>query len=202
MAIDFDHTIAAARIAPYTDKTPEEIFSLFFDSGIIARFEAGLILPDAFFQEVTRILNLKLGYRDFLPIWNEIFFMSEKNYRVLALARQLRKNYFLALLTNINVLHFEYLKTNFSVFEPFHRVFASCEMGLTKPDPRIYEKVLEVLCVEAKAAFYTDDRPELVTGARSLGIHGFVFIGASQLEQDLTSVGVVVGPEFVHRNPK
>src|SRR3989338_6206829 len=140
--IDFDHMIAAKRISKFTDKTPQEIFNLFFDSVLTALFEEGKITPLNFFSEVKKILNSKLDYAQFLPIWNEIFFLSEKNQAVYNLAKILKDHYKIALLSNINILHFDYLKKNFSIFDAFHNVVTSFESGIRKPDPLIYKKAL------------------------------------------------------------
>ena len=188
--VDFDHMIAAKRISQFTDKTPQEIFNLFFDSGLTALFEEGKITPLNFFSEVKKILNSKLDYAEFLPIWNEIFFLSEKNQAVYNLAKILRDRYKIALLSNINILHFDYLKKNFPVFDAFHNIITSFEMGYRKPDPLIFKKTLHLLEVLPQNAFYTDDRAEFTEEARILGIRGFVFRDAEQLKRDLLGNGI------------
>jgi len=185
--IDFDHMIAAKRISKFTDKTPQEIFNLFFDSELTALFEECKITALNFFSEVKKILNSKLDYAEFLPIWNEIFFLSERNQAVYNLAKILRNHYKIALLSNINILHFDYLKKNFSVFDAFHNIITSFESGIRKPDPLIYRKTLDLLETAPQNAFYSDDRAEFIEKACSLGIRGFVFRGAEQLNKDLLS---------------
>ena len=188
--IDFDHMIAAKRISKFTDKTPQEIFNLFFDSELTALFEEGKITALNFFSEVKKILNSKLDYAQFLPIWNEIFFLSEKNQAVYNLAKILRDRYKIALLSNINILHFDYLKKNFPVFDAFHNIIASFELGYRKPDPLIFQKTLHLLEVLPQNAFYTDDRAEFTEKACILGIRGFVFRDAEQLKRDLSGNGI------------
>jgi len=188
--VDFDHNLAARRIAEFTDKGPEEIFNLFFDSELTGLFEEGRISPLDFFSKIKDTLVLKVGYDSFLPIWNEVFFLSEKNRQVYLLAQALKKKYRLALLSNVNILHFDYLKKEFTVFDVFHHLIASYEIGYRKPHPLIYRQALGTLEAEAGNVFYTDDRPELIEGARALGIRGFVFRGIEQLKQDLSSAGV------------
>ena len=188
--IDFDHSIAAGRISRFTDKRPAEIFNLFFDSGITGMFEEGKIKPREFFLKVKKMISLRLGYNDFVPIWNEIFFLSKKNLQVYKLARSLKKKYRLALLSNINILHLRYLKNNFRIFDAFHYIFASCEMGLRKPDPSIYNKTLKILGFKPGEVFYTDDRYELVKKAQDLGIKSFHFRGVNKLKKDFLSAGV------------
>jgi putative hydrolase of the HAD superfamily len=198
--ISFDHTIAAKRIAPFTDKTEKEIFGLFFDSGITGLFEEGKISPQDFYLKVKEMLNLKLDYENFLPVWNEIFFLTAQNHSVYRIAKGLRGRYKTALLSNINVLHFDYLKQIFPLFDAFDCVLTSFELGRRKPDPLIYHRTIEALGVDSPAkVFYTDDRRELVEKASELGIRGFVFIGAEQLIEDLSKTGIDIKSEI--RNP-
>lgn len=188
--IDFDHTIAAKRISGFTNKTWQEIFSLFFDSPLTGLFEEGKISPQKFFWEVKKMLNLKIKFVEFVPIWNEIFFLSQKNHAVYSLAKFLKRNYKLALISNINILHLEYVKKQFPVFDVFHHIITSCELGVRKPHPLIYHKTLELLTVSPLEVFYTDDRAELVNSAGELGIRGCVFKDLEQLKKDLTQVGI------------
>lgn len=188
--IDFDHTIAAKKISRFTDKTWQEIFNLFFDSALTGLFEEGKISPENFFREVKKMLDLKLDYAEFVPIWNDIFFLTEKNRIIYNLVKGLKRKYKIALLSNINILHFGYLKEKFPVFDVFHYVLTSFEIGVRKPHPLIYEKTLEKLGVSPQNVFYTDDRPELIEKAKELGIRAFIFEDAEHLKQSLIENGI------------
>ncbi len=188
--VDFDHRISARKISALAGKTPEQVFELFFDSALTQDFERGKISPTDFFDGVCRILGLKISFEEFLPIWNQIFFLSEDNKAVYALGKDLKKSYRTALLSNVNVLHLDYLKKNFPVFDIFHDIFASYEMGFIKPNPAIYLKAIAALEVAPEEIFYVDDRPELIKQANELAIRGFIFKGAEQFKLDLASCGV------------
>jgi len=192
--IDFDHRIAAKKAAAFSDKDQEYIFNLFFDSDFTAEFEEGKISPKEFFVKVKKALCLNMDYDKFLPIWNEIFFLSPLNRNAYNIARSLKGRYKLALLTNVNILHFEYIRDNFDIFSIFGRIFTSFELGVQKPSPLIYGAVLKSLGVNPQEVFYTDDRPELVQSARSLGINGFIFKDDEQLKSDLASLNIFLEP--------
>ncbi len=193
--VDFDHMLAAKKILGFTSKSPQEIFNLFFDSGLTNLFEEGKISPQEFFSRVKEALNLRLDYKQFQPIFNEIFFFTERNQAVYNLAKALMNSYKVALLSNINILHFDYLKKNFPVFNAFHSIITSFSLGLRKPHPLIYKKALDILKAAPQNTFYTDDRIELITGARALGIRGFVFKSVEQLKIDLLDNGVSISPK-------
>lgn len=57
----------------------------------------------------------------------------------------------------------------------FDVVLVSYEVGLTKPDARIYELCLEKLGVRSSDALFVDDRPANLEGAARLGIRTLRF---------------------------
>jgi len=189
--VDFDHLRSAQRMAAFCSKTPRQIYDLFFESSATLAFEAGKITPEDFYLQVKQMLDLKLSYVSFEPIWNDIFFLSVKNRSVFSLVNNLRTNYKTAMLSNINILHHEYLKKNFPVFGVFDKVFLSFQLGLVKPDKEIYNLVIRDLGVSPQEIFYTDDRPELVKSAKSLGIRGCVFTDFGQLTRELRDNGII-----------
>ena len=188
--LDFDHRISTRRVKEFTDKSEKEIYELFFDSAVTEIFEEGKIQPVDFFCQVKQALNLKMRFEEFIPVWNEIFFFTEKNRAVYDLASDLKRRYTVVLLSNINIMHFEYVKDNFPILDAFHMVITSFAAKSRKPKSQIYKKALEVLNLPAQDVFYTDDRPELIESARQMGIKSFVFSGVEQLNLDLSNNGV------------
>jgi FMN phosphatase YigB (HAD superfamily) len=188
--ISFDHAIAARRIAKLSHKSLEEIYRLFFDSDLTQHFEEGKLSSQDFFLQVKEMLGLSIEYEEFLPIWNEIFFLTDENHQVYGIAKGLTATHTTALLSNINELHFNYLKARFPVFDVFHHLFASYALGAIKPNPSIYKKALETLKVKPDEAFYVDDRAELIEKASLLGMRAFLYRGPAQLIKDLSSCGI------------
>lgn len=190
--VSFDHKIAAQKILRHSDKGPQDIYNLFFESDITALFESGKVSPKEFFLKIKESLNLKIGFNEFLPIWNNIFFLTPDNIKVQDLAKALSKNYRVAVLSNINILHCRYLKNKYKFFDSLENFFVSHRLGTIKPDPLIYKKVLRFLKVSAEETFYTDDRLDLINKARGLGINSFHFQGIKRLKEDLKSLEIKV----------
>lgn len=59
-------------------------------------------------------------------------------------------------------------------------VIYSYEVGLAKPDPRVYQLLCDRLAVSPGEVVFLDDRPENVTGAGELGIHALLHESAAQ----------------------
>jgi glucose-1-phosphatase len=186
--VDVDAGVAAERVAALGGKP---LCAAFFESSLMSDFETGKLSPEDFFSSVKSLLSLEIGYGEFLQIWNEIFSISEKNLLVRRLVQNLSGNMPVVMLTNTNVLHYEYLiKAWPGLFAPFHHVITSFEAGSRKPEAAIYRVALSRLNCAPEEAFYTDDRPELIEAANRLGIRGSVFAGFEKLKNDLAGEGV------------
>lgn len=188
--VDFNHQLAVERISNFSDKAPDEIYQLFFDSDLTGIFEEGKISGEEFFLRVKEMLKLNLSFEEFLPIWNEIFFLTPNNLAIHRLIKDLKNNYKIVLISNINKLHFEYLRKGIDIFSDFHKIILSFEEGVKKPDPLIYQRALESVSTTAKNAVYTDDRLDLIEAADKLGITGIHFKGIDFLKENLIKLNI------------
>ena len=82
-----------------------------------------------------------------------------------------------ALVTNNAAEFREGWRKSIPVDELFDVVVDSSEEGVRKPDPRIFERTLERLGVEAARAVFLDDYAGNVDAAQALGIRG-VLVGS------------------------
>ena len=74
---------------------------------IITSYEKGQISSVDFYKKIINILSLKnLSFEKFSFIWNDIFSPIKET---IELINSLSKNYELAILSNTNQLHFDYL---------------------------------------------------------------------------------------------
>jgi epoxide hydrolase-like predicted phosphatase len=77
-----------------------------------------------------------------------------------------------ALVTNNAVEFREFWRRSIPLDELFHSVIDSSEVGLRKPDPRIFELALSRLGVPAARAVFLDDYAGNVEAARRVGMLG------------------------------
>lgn len=63
----------------------------------------------------------------------------------------------------------------------FDAVVISCEVGLSKPDPRIYQLCLDRLGLPASATLFVDDRADNIEGAARVGLRTLQFEGPDAL---------------------
>ncbi|MDD4909147.1 MAG: HAD family phosphatase [Candidatus Omnitrophica bacterium] len=186
--LDFDHWRAVDKIARFSPLDKKEIFDVFFDSEYTEKFEEGRVSPRDFFNAIRPRLKLNLGIEQFNSIWNDIFFLTPDNLKVHSLAKLLKKDLFILLISNINILHFEFLKKQFDIFGVFDRIVLSYEVGARKPKPEIYDTALRLSNAGPEEVIYTDDRPDLIAEAGKMGIDCIRFEGARALEEKLNKI--------------
>ncbi|MCH8748430.1 HAD family phosphatase [Patescibacteria group bacterium] len=78
------------------------------------------------------------------------------------------------------------------LYAPFEIIILSHEVGLAKPDPKIYEVAQKQLQVSAAETVFVDDREENITAAIKLGINGILFQDAHHLVADLAELGLEI----------
>lgn len=98
-----------------------------------------------------------------------------KNVALINLIEKLKKDYRIGLLSNIATdwITQEFLTTKEQNL--FDTMVLSYEVGMTKPDPRIYMLTCERLRVSPKEALLIDDQPLYVEAARAEGLHGIIY---------------------------
>jgi epoxide hydrolase-like predicted phosphatase len=85
-----------------------------------------------------------------------------------------------ALVTN-NVAEFgDGWRSLIPVDDLFDAIVDSCQHGVRKPDPRIFERALDELGVTAEHAVFLDDHPANIDAAEAMGIRG-VLVGPDRI---------------------
>ena len=67
----------------------------------------------------------------------------------------------------------DYRIKKFKLHRCYDAFVSSCEVGMRKPDPRIFKLAMGVAQAAPEQCYYFDDRPMLVEAAARLGIHAF-----------------------------
>ncbi len=97
-------------------------------------------------------------------------------------------------LTNWSAETFEVARSRFAFLGLFAGIVVSGEIGMAKPDPRIYHHLLEQFALGAADVVYIDDAPRNVAAARNVGMDAIRFTDAPALRRDLVRRGLPVAP--------
>ncbi|MBI3333749.1 MAG: HAD-IA family hydrolase [Candidatus Omnitrophica bacterium] len=186
--VRFDHMAAARRIAAHAGMGPEELCRIFFESPLVVDHDEGRISTEEFHQSLKRQIGLRLGYEEFLSVWNDIFTPDPESQ---ALVERLIPSYPCYLISNTNRPHFEHARRICPLLDRLHGRVLSYEVGHLKPHPAIYRRALELAKVPPPEILYVDDREDLIEAGRRLGFQAHRFEGADLLRTELERRGAI-----------
>lgn len=177
------------KLAQETGQPVEKVERVVADPTLIEAFELGRLLPRQFLDRLNAQLGLAWTYDRFITAWNSILTENTDTTWVL---QRLRNRYKLLVLTNTNVLHDEYIRQTWPVFNQVHHWIASYQVGFRKPEPQIYQLALRQADVPPHATVYVDDTVEFVEAAEHLGLKAIHFTDGLLLERELRALGLHV----------
>jgi FMN phosphatase YigB (HAD superfamily) len=123
------------------------------------------------------------GFQKYLPdatveeirsAWNSIL-LDFPLYR-LEFLQLLSKKYRLFLLSNTDSIHIDKFQHKVGIsfysdfYQCFEKVYFSYELGMRKPDPEIFNYLIDVLELSPKRTLFIDDKKENTDAAAKLGI--------------------------------
>ncbi len=160
----------------------ETLIQVVFESETAKQASVGLLSEDEHWAAVMRRLHQpESKAADFRA---EFFAGDAIDLALLDTLRGLRKHYKVGLISNAwSGLRPWIVKRKFT--DAFDVMIISAEVGLAKPDPRIYRLALEQLEVAPAESVFLDDFPENVAGARAVGMQAIQFIQPEQALQEL-----------------
>ncbi len=141
--------------------------------------ETGHIDADAFIRYFIQRSKVPIQAAQIRAAWNAM--LVDIPLQRLEMLMQLRKNHRVFILSNTNEIHLAWVashlqqlcgKTDFGQF--VDRAFYSCRMGMRKPDPNIYLKMLTDGNINPAESIFFDDHLENIEAANSVGLHGIL----------------------------
>lgn len=108
----------------------------------------------------------------------------------LSLIKSLKQQgYQVGLLSNVRKDKAEVLY-KLGYYDHFQPLLLSCNLGLLKPDPKIYQVLLDTLKLPSDACLFIDNKQENVIAAKKFGIDSIYFTSSRQLTEELAKRGV------------
>jgi putative hydrolase of the HAD superfamily len=174
--LNIDVPVASKSFAELSGREQAEILEIFSKNALFRQFETGELDEVGFRNYIRKILDFTdLSDEAIDTAWNSLL-LDLPPERV-ELLQKLAKNYRLFLLSNTSSIHITQVNkileasTGIKKLDDlFETVFLSYEMGLMKPDPKIYQQVLEQAGLEAEETLFLDDNRDNIESASKLGI--------------------------------
>jgi len=174
--LNIDVPVASLSFSKLSGREQQEILDLFKEKDLFRQFETGS-LDETGFRNYIRELLVFPDWTDNMidTAWNSLL-LDLPPERV-ELLKNLRTRYRLFLLSNTSSIHITQVNKILEAAtgvkkldDLFDKVYLSYEMGLMKPDPAIYQQVLEEQGLVAEETLFLDDNADNIKAAATLGI--------------------------------
>ncbi|MPQ94453.1 HAD family phosphatase [Thioclava sp. JE_KL1] len=94
-------------------------------------------------------------------------------------------------LTNFGIQSYDFAATHYPFLRDFDRDFISGHMGVTKPDPKIYQMVEDASGLSGSDLIFTDDRADNIATAHTFGWKTHLFDGPEGWARRLVEEGLL-----------
>lgn len=171
-----------AELAAQLDVTREYLNELVFGGEQGTRAQIGEINQQEIWDYVRSELKLAPGE---YPDLRERFFGGDVlDTQLVDFIRSLKPRFKIGIISNAWSQIADSL-VEWGIDDAFEMVVGSGDVGIMKPDPRIYQIALERLSVAPAEAVFVDDFIRNVHGAQALGIGAIHFRSREQVVQEL-----------------
>lgn len=183
--------VPRTRAAERLGMTPRDLERIIFESETSLRASLGEIPEEAHWQAVAAALRLPRSEAD--KVVTEFFAGDRADRVLLDFLRGLRPERKVGLISNAwSGLRAFITRQGFA--DVFDHMVISAEVGLMKPDPRIYRLALEELGASPEESVFIDDVPANVEAARAVGMAGIHFTEPEKALEELKQL-------LDHRSP-
>lgn len=179
-----DNVLLFARLAERFGVSPEDLKAR-LEGGLWDRVNRGQLPGDALRVELVRRLGVEVSPEEFFALWCCHFTVHEE---MVAEVERLLGQKRLVLLSNTHDLHVRWCQERVPLLHRFDALVLSCEVGLVKPEPGIYQRALDAAKVAPEEAVFFDDVERFARAAEAVGMHGRVFTTVAQFRADLAAL--------------
>ncbi|MCX2742272.1 HAD family phosphatase [Mangrovivirga sp. M17] len=174
--INLDTDLTYSKLVSYCNGDVDAAKSRIFDSKITERYELGELTDEQFRDEMREILNHNLSDEDLDYAWNAM--LLDIPHQRISLLEKLKDDYSLYLMSNTSPIHIygvnDVLKQTSGVNDIssfFDKTYYSFTMKKRKPNPEVFQQILEENELEPAETLYFDDLKQNIISAKQLGIN-------------------------------
>ncbi len=175
--VDIDRKIAVKRFIEIGLENADELLDAYKQNGIFLELEEGKLDANDFYDALRELAGKNISDERIDYGW--FGFFLPVNQGRLDFLLELRKKYKLYLLSNTNPIIMSWARsTNFSetgkpLDDYFDKLYLSYQMGVTKPHPEIFMKMIKDADLNPSETLFIDDGASNVKTAELLGFKTF-----------------------------
>ena len=158
-------------------------------NNLVHDLTVGMISLSIFYERLNLIFPKLNGIDYFSKFKNNDFHINKKLFILIDKLR--KKGYKTAILSN-SVISLSNYNRELNLYNGFDPIILSEEIGLAKPDKRIYEYLLKKIDLKPEEVVFIDDRKENIESAKNLGIKTILYNYELNLEEKLKDFEILI----------
>ena len=148
------------------------------------RIDAGESMEDCIREKQAQYPGYEQAVELYRSKWREM--LTDEVPGMREVISELRaRNYEIFGLTNWSMETFPEARAHFGILQMIDRYVVSGAEGLVKPDPRLFQVLLDRYGLKAEECTFVDDNPDNVAAAKGMGMQGILFTNAETLRKEL-----------------
>ncbi len=191
-----------ALLAPKQDNTPQAtICEGMSATGFMHLYQIGSITTEQFLNELRTHCHPGTTQQQLLNAWNACL-IDIPQFKLDAILQLRQQGYKVHMLSNTNDSHWQYIAQQLFPQPPHHyfdHIFLSQEMHLAKPDPTIYQAVLQQINAQPHDCLFIDDAQINCDAAAALGLHTYKADTAHPTAQGTLLRPATEWPSIIHQ---
>ncbi len=172
--LDYSRTISAFQQLGISEF--ESSYSQLVQTGLFDDYERGEMTSNDFREGIRKAFRVDVSDAQIDDAWNAMLLNLPKER--LELLRKLSETKRIVLLSNTNEIHIrkfnQTLKLEHGLNDlsgHFQKLYYSYEVGMRKPEERIFQHVLDEQGFNPAETLFIDDSPQHIEGARKVGLN-------------------------------
>ncbi len=150
-----------------------------------SKFQTGALSEHQFWEHLCQGIRCPPPQQ---PLWKQFLRQAyQENQELFSCIQEWKtQDYKIGFLSNTEPPSVElFYEQSYTVFDA---IMFSCEQGLRKPHPELYQRILKKLSVQPQQAVFVDDLRENIKGAQKVGMKAVPFTTNENLKRKLQQI--------------
>ena len=174
--VDLGDPVAAIGL----DMSSDEFWATWLSSPLVRSYETGQLTSEEFVTQFGAHLGFHNAaeFDQLIRSWRLPMFDESEEF-----LKSLTQDVEVALLSNTNEIHWQFVLSQTAVFESFSKLFLSFETGNAKPDTAAFQDVVDHFGCNPGDIVFLDDNAHNVAAAQSVGLRSKQTKGHAEVRQ-------------------
>lgn len=153
---------------------------------LVSAYDTNNMKGDEFLKELFKGIKKKVDKN----YWKRKLSMKKPKPGMFEFLEKVKKKYPAYFVTNEGGNYWKSVDKKFKIHEKFNGGIASYEVGISKPDIKIFQALCKKFKLQPEECLFLDDKENNLGGAKKLGMKTLVFKDIEHLKKEFDRLGI------------